>query len=66
MSCRSAGLVVLGGISVLAELFLPWSWADPSTDRPNGLMWAAILTQVRVTSAGSVSSTRVPGIWRML
>ncbi len=53
MSWRSAGLglVVLGGVGVLAALFLPWSWAGPSTDPPSGLMWAAILALGPVASA---------------
>ncbi|MFG1956363.1 PQQ-binding-like beta-propeller repeat protein [Nonomuraea sp. NPDC049028] len=47
-----AGLVALGGIGVVAALFVPWSWAGLAKDPPDATTWVVILALVPVTSAG--------------
>ncbi|MEU7744152.1 PQQ-binding-like beta-propeller repeat protein [Nonomuraea sp. NPDC049158] len=47
-----AGLVALGGIGVVAALFVPWSWAGLPKDPPSTTTWVVILALGPVTSAG--------------
>jgi hypothetical protein len=51
-----AGLVALGGIGVVAALFVPWSWAGLPKDPPSTTTWVVILALGPVTSAGAALS----------